>query len=123
MTNKKKLISICCVLIFSVFLVFSLRYQKRENGSKPISETAFKLNTVVTVTIYDSKDKTLLKDVLALCDRYEAMFSRTMESSELYKLNNGTLPQENGAFLISLKRQIYFLRSRNIPGFPRADLI
>ena len=33
-------------------------------------------------------DKSLLDDCLALCDRYELIFSRTNENSELYKLNH-----------------------------------
>lgn len=101
MSNKKKLASACCVLAFSLFLACSLLYRKPENKTEKISRTAFKLNTVVTLTIYDSTDETLLTDALALCDKYETMFSRTMESSELYKLNHRTLPQKDGTFLIS----------------------
>ena len=54
-------------------------------GNQPIS---IKLNTAVQITIYDSQDKALLNDCLALCDKYELIFSRTNEKSELYKLNH-----------------------------------
>lgn len=103
MTNKKHQIVLNCALVLLIFLIFAMLYQKQniKKPAEPISETAFKLNTVVTVTIYDSTDRTILRDVLALCDKYESLFSRTMESSELYKLNHGTLPQENGAFKVS----------------------
>lgn len=103
MTYKKQRIALGCTLVFLIFLIFAVLYQKQgiQKQSEPISETAFKLNTVVTVTIYDSTDKTILKEVLALCDKYESLFSRTMESSELYKLNKGTLPQENDAYIVS----------------------
>ncbi|WP_252196666.1 FAD:protein FMN transferase [Blautia sp. MCC283] len=46
------------------------------------------MNTAIQITIYDSQDKSLLDDCLALCDRYELIFSRTNENSELYKLNH-----------------------------------
>ena len=55
---------------------------------EPISISSIKLNTAIQITIYDSQDKSLLDDCLALCDRYELIFSRTNENSELYKLNH-----------------------------------
>ena len=55
---------------------------------EPISISSIKLNTAIQITIYDSQDKALLDDCLALCDRYELIFSRTNEKSELYKLNH-----------------------------------
>ena len=57
-------------------------------GNEPISISSIKLNTAVQITIYDSQDKALLDDCLALCDKYELIFSRTNENSELYKLNH-----------------------------------
>ena len=57
-------------------------------GNEPISISSIKLNTAVQITIYDSQDKALLDDCLALCDKYELVFSRTNENSELYKLNH-----------------------------------
>lgn len=57
-------------------------------GNQPISISSIKLNTAVQITIYDSQDKALLDDCLALCDKYELIFSRTNEKSELYKLNH-----------------------------------
>ena len=57
-------------------------------GNQPISISSIKLNTAVQITIYDSQDKALLDDCLALCDKYELVFSRTNEKSELYKLNH-----------------------------------
>lgn len=89
-----------CFLFF-ILLVSALIYQKQGKSQEYISDTAFKLNTIVTINIYDSTDTTLLKETLALCDKYEKLFSRTMESSELYQLNHGTLPKKQDAFIIS----------------------
>lgn len=58
------------------------------SGNQPISINSVKLNTAVQITIYDSQDKALLDDCLALCDKYELIFSRTNKKSELYKLNH-----------------------------------
>ncbi|MBQ8185198.1 MAG: FAD:protein FMN transferase [Lachnospiraceae bacterium] len=55
--------------------------------AQPITRTELHLNTVVTVTIYDSADEALLDEAMALCEYYEAIFSRTLETAELARLN------------------------------------
>ena len=72
-----------------------------QKPEEPITATAFKLNTVVKVTIYDSQDEKILQDALALCDKYEKIFSRTRTDSEIYLLNEGKLPQEDGYYILS----------------------
>ena len=81
------------VVVLSLFIVCYWKIQKPE---EPITATAFKMNTVVKVTIYDSQDEKILQDALALCDKYEKIFSRTRTDSEIYLLNEGKLPQEDG---------------------------
>lgn len=54
---------------------------------EPVSVTAYKLDTIVAITAYGSVDKQVLTDALALCDTYEELFSKTKETSELYRLN------------------------------------
>ena len=99
--TKKRILTFCVACIFFLILIFVLIHPDQADSTEPISKTAFKLNTVVTLKIYDSKDETLLDDALAICDKYENIFSRTKESSELYKLNHKTLPQNDGAFTVS----------------------
>ena len=65
MTNKKRRIGAICILIFTFLLIFFILYQKEMKSRNPITATAFKLNTVVTVTIYDSQDTSLLDEALA----------------------------------------------------------
>lgn len=99
--NKKKIISVVGGGIIFLLILVPLFFQRRSQGGSPITATAFKLNTIITLTIYDSDDESLLSDSFALCDSYEKLFSRTLESSELYRLNHGTLPQEDGAYILS----------------------
>lgn len=61
-----------------------------------IRSTNFLLNTVVTITIYDSEDEALLTGCMDLCKKYENIFSRTSAASELYQLNHRALPQDEG---------------------------
>lgn len=59
--------------------------------AEPLTQTSFKLDTVVTVTLYDSRDQDILAHCIGLCDEYEKIFSRTNEDSELYRLNHRLL--------------------------------
>lgn len=54
----------------------------------PISRSSFKLNTIVTITLYDSDNEKLLDECIRLCDYYESLFSKTLEDSEIYILNH-----------------------------------
>ena len=56
--------------------------------TEPLSRTDFLFNTVVSVTLYDSSDSSILDDVMALCKEYENIFSKTLETSELYRINH-----------------------------------
>ena len=55
---------------------------------KPTTLSALKLNTYVSITVYDEIDQYDLKDAINLCDHYDKIFSKTNKDSELYRLNN-----------------------------------
>ena len=97
--EKKKLFSIALCLI--IVLILFLFYHNKKNSFETVSITDFKLNTVVTITVYDSKYSDLLEESMDLCDFYESIFSRTLPSSEIYRLNHGLLPQQDGFFTLS----------------------
>ena len=65
-TEKKRnlWIGILFVVVLSVFIVC---YGKMQKPEEPITATAFKLNTVVKVTIYDSQE-TVDLETLAFLD-------------------------------------------------------
>ena len=61
---------------------------------EPITKSSFMLNTFVTVTLYDTDDPDLLNGSLELCRSYENIFSRTIEGSEIYKLNHRSADEQ-----------------------------
>lgn len=71
-----------CVLI----LIFILS-QTACAGKVPVSQTDFLLNTVCTITLYEGGDESLIKDTFALCREYESRLSRTIEESDIGKIN------------------------------------
>ncbi len=55
------------------------------------SKTDFVLDTSATITVYggnEAENETLLTACFNLCKKYEALFSTTMETSDIYKLNH-----------------------------------
>ena len=106
--SAKKLIKCCAFSMFTASLILcpavlsgcSAQTKSGENtaadSQEPISTTAIKLNTAITVTIYDSNDKKLLTECMNLCDKYEKIFSRTASDSELYQLNHRELAPVEG---------------------------
>lgn len=60
-------------------------------SKEPVSKTDFYLNTTCTIEIRemskgDAED--LIDDAFAECGRYEGLFSRTIEGSDIYKINH-----------------------------------
>ena len=98
--------SILFMVFISIGLIFLsknsdnslLNNQKYTN--KQISVNGFYFDTYITISIYDcaenfvdtdkkSKDlNTILQGCLDICEKYELIFSRTNENSQLYMLNN-----------------------------------
>lgn len=86
--------------MLAVFIGLYIRRQT-DGGGEAVSVSGLKLDTAVKITAYDTRDEEILNEALALCDKYEKMFSRTREDSELYQLNHGTLPKEDGWYVLS----------------------
>ena len=89
-TDPMKLIK---YLILILLPVLSLSACQRQTDDSFISKTSYHLNTVVTIQIYDSEDESLIDHCFELCEQYENLFSRTLESSEIYRLNHGEITE------------------------------
>lgn len=106
MKNKKwlppaLLFLVCCMVLFCIFYRNNQQSQESADRDTPISETGIYLNTVVTITIYDSQDTSLLKKCMELCQEYEERFSRTIAASEISQLNSGKLADDQGVSHLS----------------------
>ncbi len=87
---KKYLLKTCCVLLCIGLL--SLTGCKK-TSSQPAEKSGFYFNTTIGITIYDTdltmtQKEDLLADSFSLCEKYEKMLSRTVEDSDIYRLNH-----------------------------------
>ena len=58
-----------------------------EKELQKLSEVGFYLDTVITLTAY-TEDEQILKDAMEECGRYEQMLSRTIEGSDVWRINH-----------------------------------
>ncbi len=52
-----------------------------------IHDQSFALGTVVSIKIYDSNDTSVFSEIFSYIDDLEAIFSRTIEGSDIYRIN------------------------------------
>lgn len=82
MCKKKFVFLICLALLCLTFCGC------QSSQSSPISKSGVYLDTVITVTLYGTEEESILDHCLSLCESYEALFSRTMEGSDVYRMNH-----------------------------------
>lgn len=98
---KKRISAVAAVLVFGLLLLFFTGRQSSSTDDA-LTITDYKLNTYVSVTIYDKQKEYVLDECMKLCDKYELIFSRTNPASELYRLNNGLLSlSKDGYYTVS----------------------
>ena len=75
-----------------------------EKEMPKVSEVGFYLDTVITMTAYTEDDQAL-KDAMSECGRYEQILSRTIEGSDVWRINHaGGGPVEVSADTASILR-------------------
>ncbi len=57
-------------------------------NNKGVSKSSFVLNTVATITLYDSNDESIIDSCFDICRKYESMLSRTIPTSDIARLNS-----------------------------------
>lgn len=91
---------ICCLFTCSCTIV----------NNEPISRTAIYFDTVISIKIYNSQDESLLDQCFAYCEEFENTISRTIETSEISKINNskGSPVTVSDTTLELLEQGIYY---------------
>ncbi|WP_310604717.1 FAD:protein FMN transferase [Anaerosporobacter sp.] len=85
---KKNVLSIAIPLLLIILCILYFTFNNKRNTS--VSKSALKLNTYITVTLYGTDNTQILDEVFALCDYYEQLFSKTIQTSDVYQFNHRT---------------------------------
>ena len=80
-----KRIQKCCAVLLAALLMCGGCAAQKELPK--LSEVGFYLDTVITMTAY-VEDGQILKDAMSECGRYEKMLSRTLEGSDVWRINH-----------------------------------
>ncbi len=74
-------------MILGAFLFPTILLSGCGRQSTPVSDTGFYFDTVITITLYEEDNKSLLDECMALAGHYEALLSPTVEGSDVWKIN------------------------------------
>ena len=87
MNKSRKSIIQIIILIILVLIVLavtlSLRRKKRE-----FQKSGYYFDTYVSLTVFSESDEKYLDECLNLCEHYENLFSKTVEGSDIYRINH-----------------------------------
>lgn len=79
-------------LLFTIFTITSILLSAcQRKNLQPVSRTDFYLDTVITVTLYNTppeEAEVLLDGCMELVADYENLFSKTMEGSDVWNINH-----------------------------------
>lgn len=98
-----------CLLLLPLGLSWTL-LSGCHSGTSTISRTGFYFDTVITVTLYDCSDETLLDGCMELAEYYEGLFSATRESSDVSRINTaaGTPVTVDNETIALLEQGLYY---------------
>ena len=100
-----RITKICVILLAAALLCGGCA---SDRDLPKLSEIGFYLDTVITLTAY-TNDKQVLKDAMAECGRYEKLLSRTVEGSDVWRINHADgkaveVSEDTAAILSCAKR-------------------
>ncbi len=107
--NRKRSLSIIILLLLILFLCL-IPVVTAGNRVQPITYTNFYFNTVVSLTFYNKNDSALAEECFEICDTYEKMYSRTLEGSDIWRINhsNGEPVSVSEDTYLLLKEALYY---------------
>ncbi|MBQ8040617.1 MAG: FAD:protein FMN transferase [Lachnospiraceae bacterium] len=79
----KKTRLLCVIICMIVFLLTGC-----SRNTTPISKSGLYFDTIITITLYSDAHSKLLDECFLLAEKYEKLFSKTIETSDIYKINH-----------------------------------
>lgn len=73
-------------------------------NATPISKSGIYFDTVITITLYGNEHADLLDECFTIAEKYENLFSKTIETSDVYKINHS-----GGESIVADSETIYLL--------------
>ena len=84
--SKKNLLQILILLLVTAGIIVSVVLTGRKG--KSLNKDGYYFDTYVNLTVYSSKDSKYLDECLKMCERYDTLFSPSIEGSDVYNINH-----------------------------------
>lgn len=98
------------LLLVLLMAFLSITGCSKQESMTSISDTQFKFNTVMTITIYGYTDTAIFNDIWAEFDRMEQSFSANIETSDVSRFNDAKTTEP-----IPMPRDIINMLERALP--------
>lgn len=82
---------------------------------KSVSKSDFYFDTIITITLYDTENDSLIDDCFALADHYENLFSNTIAESDVSRINS------NAGSFVSVDEKTISLVQKSIAYCKKSD--
>jgi thiamine biosynthesis lipoprotein len=93
--NMKKVIFALLAAVLAAALIIPAALRHKNSAAPYISGSQFLLDTTCTIRLYDKQDKALLDEAFDLIARYESLWSKTIPTSDISRINSaGSQPVE-----------------------------
>ena len=86
---------------------------KQEEEEQFVNRMGYALNTQIEITIYGTDNEQLITDCFTLCSKYEKLFSKTIEDSEISLLNQTGEQVVSDETMELLKKGLYYSEVSN----------
>ena len=98
-----------CLYAF-IICIFCFLTVSCSRNPEPISKSGIYFDTLITITLYDTSQQDLLDECFVLAEKYENLFSKTVETSDVYKINhsNGNATTVNEETLYLLEKALFY---------------
>lgn len=106
---KKTITLLAVILLLAAFIIPQTGCSEKSNTEEPVALNSFYFDTTVQITIYDMEGMSeeaasqVINDAFAECEKYEKLLSKTVEGSDIYRINHaGGEPVECDPITISV---------------------
>lgn len=108
--KNKKVIALAATALICISLSGCAGISK-----EPMTYTDTVFDSVIALTIYDSKDQEILNECKSICHKYDAMFSATNPDSEISKINQagGNPVEVSSETATVIKKGLYYGKLSN----------
>ncbi|SER61560.1 FAD:protein FMN transferase [Lachnobacterium bovis] len=91
MKHSKKVVSLTLITIFLLVITFTISkyiYEEKNLSTKPITKSNFSLDTIITITVYNTEDEKYINKCFEIINKYDNLFSVSKKNSDISKINN-----------------------------------